>query len=246
MDDLHNPTVVPSGPSTSSSAPNDAKDTRSLLELMDYKTKLEGELSALGSVLDSHNATMSTPLTTFDGYPRPDIDVAQIRTTRARIIRLRNDHKAVLSLIADGLRETHAAFQQQQASLPPSTPQPPAAPRRSEAERRPAASINETAFAIVNTVVPGGPAETAGLRAGDRIRRVGDANWLNHEKLGRVREVVMGNEGKEVMVRVQRLKRRSVGEDEDAGVDVEELELGLVPRRGWGGQGLLGCHLLPL
>lgn len=53
MDDLHNPTVVPSGPSTSSSAPNDAKDTRSLLELMDYKTKLEGELSALGSVLDS-------------------------------------------------------------------------------------------------------------------------------------------------------------------------------------------------
>lgn len=75
---------------------------------------------------------------------------------------------------------------------------------------------------------------------------MGDANWLNHEKLGRVREVVMGNEGKEVMVRVQRLKRRSVGEDEDAGVDVEELELGLVPRRGWGGQGLLGCHLLPL
>ena len=60
----------------------------------------------------------------------------------------------------------------------------------------------------------------------------------------------MENEGKEVVVRVQRLKRRSVGEGEDeydgAGVDVEELELGLVPRRGWGGQGLLGCHLLPL
>ena len=188
---------------------------------------------------------MSTPLTTFDGYPRPDIDVAQIRTTRARIIRLRNDHKALLSLIADGLHETHAAFQ---SSLPPG-PQPQsssAASRRSEGERR-TAGVNETAFAIVNSVVPGGPAEEAGLRAGDRIRRVGDANWLNHEKLGRVRDVVMGNEGKSVVVRVQRLKRRSVGEgEEEDGVDVEELELGLVPRRGWGGQGLLGCHLLPL
>ena len=98
-------------------------------------------------------------------------------------------------------------------------------------------------------MVVGGPAEEAGLRAGDRIRRVGDATWLNHEKLSRIRDVVMGNEGKEVVVRVQRLKRRSVGEgeeEEDAGVDVEELELALVPRRGWGGQGLLGCHVLPL
>ena len=53
MDDIHAPTV-PSGPSTSKPSSFDpASDKRSLLELMDLKTKLEEELSALGSVLES-------------------------------------------------------------------------------------------------------------------------------------------------------------------------------------------------
>ena len=115
MDDLHTPTV-PSGP-TSSAQPskNGDDDKRSLLDLMADKDRLEEELKALMSVLESvcspspshshlptsspfqlsissiyyyrttrltctpsqHNVNMSTPLTTFDGFPRPDIDVTQ-------------------------------------------------------------------------------------------------------------------------------------------------------------------------
>lgn len=53
MDDLHAPTV-PSGPSTSKTTSFDAaNDKRSLVELIDLKTKLEEELSALGGVLES-------------------------------------------------------------------------------------------------------------------------------------------------------------------------------------------------
>ena len=53
MDDMHAPTV-PSGPSTSKTASFDAtNDKRSLMELIDLKTKLEEELSALGGVLES-------------------------------------------------------------------------------------------------------------------------------------------------------------------------------------------------
>ena len=97
MDDIHTPTV-PSGPTTGQRAVNGIdKDKLSLMELITEKTRVEEELGALGSVLDSvlwyplymireeeadrsalqHGVTMSTSLTTFDGYPRNDLDIAQ-------------------------------------------------------------------------------------------------------------------------------------------------------------------------
>jgi 26S proteasome regulatory subunit N4 len=52
MDDLHTPTV-PSGP-TSQLQSNDATLSKlSLMELIDRRDRLEEELKALGSVLDS-------------------------------------------------------------------------------------------------------------------------------------------------------------------------------------------------
>ncbi len=53
----------------------------------------------------------------------------------------------------------------------------------------------ETPFAKVNSVVAGSPAEDAGLRVGDRVRRFGDVNWINHDKLSKVAETVQRNEG---------------------------------------------------
>ncbi len=53
----------------------------------------------------------------------------------------------------------------------------------------------ETPFAKVNSVVAGSPAEDAGLRMGDRIRRFGEVNWINHEKLSKVAETVQKMEG---------------------------------------------------
>ena len=48
---------------------------------------------------------MNTGLTTFDGFPRADIDVAQIRTTRARIVRLKNDYKDVMAKLEVAVHE---------------------------------------------------------------------------------------------------------------------------------------------
>lgn len=50
-------------------------------------------------------------------------------------------------------------------------------------------------FAKVNTVAAGGPAEAAGLKAGDEIRNFGYVNISNHDGLKRVAECVQGNEG---------------------------------------------------
>ncbi|KAL8800443.1 MAG: hypothetical protein Q9200_007243 [Gallowayella weberi] len=215
MDDIHTPTV-PSGPASSYDphTTNGAGGT-SLLDLIAEKARVEEELRALSSVLDSlgrhglmatrvvqHGVNMNTSLTTFDGYPRDDIDVAQslppsylgadtayssvVRTTRARIIRLRNDYKSLMSKIEDGLHAHHA----QARSIPTvqsniSSSQLPTSP----------ASSLEAPFAKVNSVVAGSPADDAGLQAGDTIRRFGDVDWINHEKLSKVAETVQRSEG---------------------------------------------------
>lgn len=137
-----------------------------------------------------HNVNMNTALTTFDGYPRADIDVAQIRTTRARIVRLKNDHKALMAKLDVVVQEAFAKGAQQSSSAAvPSTSE--AQPTRSLATPVP---TMEAPFAKVNTVVPNSPAESAGLKAGDRITKFGSANFTNHERLAKVAQVVQQSE----------------------------------------------------
>lgn len=96
-----------------------------------------------------------------------------------------------MSKIELGLHEYHASYQ---ASNPPT-----ASGSSEEAMRSGSAakdqSLIDTPFAKVNSVVPGSPADDAGLKAGDRIRKFGDVNWLNHEKLSKVAQTVQRNQG---------------------------------------------------
>jgi 26S proteasome regulatory subunit N4 len=50
-------------------------------------------------------------------------------------------------------------------------------------------------FATVDEVTPGSPAASSGLQVGDEISRFGAANHLNHDRLKKVAEVVLQNEG---------------------------------------------------
>ncbi|KAJ5871258.1 uncharacterized protein N7529_003611, partial [Penicillium soppii] len=230
MDDIHAPTVA-SGPA-SGALPRDLSKL-SMPELMQEKERIEEELSALSAVLQSHGVRMTSSLTTFDGYPRDDIDIAQVRTTRVRIIHLRNDHKAVMELIEKGVHEHFARLQSTVAAPTTNgTSQPPTMPSL------PVASTSQLGapFAKVNSVVSGSPADQAGLKAEDVIRSFGSVNWLNHERLTKVAEVVQQNEGRPVTVNVRRGNETTF----------EELDLQLTPRQNWGGRGMLGCHLVPL
>lgn len=92
-------------------------------------------------------------------------------------------------------------------------------------------------FARVNTVARRSPADTAGLQPGDLIRNFGYVNASNHDGLKKVAECVQGNEGRDVTVKVSR---------PGAVPSQRELLLTLVPRSGWGGRGMLGCHVLPI
>jgi len=154
---------------------------------------------------------MNTRLITPDGFPRADLDVAQsmrswmlhsraaankvlVRTTRSRIIYLRNDHKALMTVIEKHLHEHFARLAEEGRQDEPMTNGGPASlsPESSSSQ---APQPSGPPFAKVNSVVAGSPAEAAGLKAGDEIRNFGYVNHTNHDGLKRVGECVQGNEG---------------------------------------------------
>lgn len=222
MNNLHAPTV-PSGTSSTAESSNGQAGRVSFAVLQRRKDDVEAELMALGNVLESHGVKMDTPLLTRDGFPRADIDVAQIRTTRAQIIRLRNDHKDLMKQIESFLHDHFANLDNSEEASTPAQPRLEALPR---------------AFAKVNTITPSSPAEQAGLRPADEIRVFGHVNQSNHDNLKKLAECVQDNEGQNISIEVSRPSGAAQRRD--------ELRLTLRPNRDWGGRGLLGCHILPL
>ncbi|KAH0542148.1 hypothetical protein FGG08_003448 [Glutinoglossum americanum] len=229
---MENATVA-LGPSSWRGADGTDYGALPIMQIIEKKQGVEAELKELSRVLESHNVDMSTPLTTPDGFPRADLDVTQIRTTRSRIIHIRNDYKVIMQLLEAKLHEVHARAQSTITSRELVHESSPTVPNATPTE--PILPAIETPFAKVSNVVAGSPAEKAGLRQDDQIRKFGNVTWLNHENLSRVKHVVQSSEGRTVIVKLVR-----------EGTPHEELELELNPRHGWGGSGMLGCTLVPL
>lgn len=120
----------------------------------------------------------------------------KVRTTRARIIHLRNDHKALMSSIEKGLHELHAAHRgsEQDASMTESTASA-ATPVQRDRPTHQQDALPDTIFARVNSVVSNSPADNAGLKAGDGIIRFGDVHFMNHANLSRVSTLVQASQG---------------------------------------------------
>ena len=228
--DIH----VPSGP-TSTRYDAASLERLTLRQLILKKDNLEEELKALGSVLDSHGVNMQTNLIDADGFPRADIDVPQIRVTRARIISMRNDWKDLMERIEKGLHEHHAQLQASGAADKNETSATEDVESVSAVQR---IEVPDTPFARVNSVEPGSPANEAGLKEGDKIWRFGTAIWSNHANLRLVGQQVQQNTGRPIPVKVLR--------EHHGAALVEELDLRLTPRQGWGGRGSLGCHIVPI
>lgn len=183
---------------------------------------------------------MNTPLVTPDGFPRDDIDVAMIRTTRSRILRLQNDIKALMKRIETGL---HEYFRQQAQSVESATSETgvsAASPETATAGGSDLAAsvagmrVAHVAFARVESVASGSPAQRADLRVGDKIVHFGSVLASSHEPMRLIASVVATSEGKNVPVAVLR------------GDSDTPVHLDLVPATGWGGRGMLGCHIVPL
>ena len=79
-----------------------------LLNLNSERNKIEGDIKDYMDVLKSQGVGMKEPLVDNEGYPRNDIDVYTVRTTRHKIITLENDCRDIMKIIERKLEEFHA------------------------------------------------------------------------------------------------------------------------------------------
>ena len=86
-------------------------------------------------------------------------------------------------------------------------------------------------FAEIDEVAADGPAQSAGVRLGDRLLRFGHLTASNHDQLRALARLTQRSVGGSIELIVLRGDAR--------------IALELQPRR-WSGNGLLGCHLAPL
>ncbi|PQE04042.1 gtp-binding nuclear gsp1 ran protein [Rutstroemia sp. NJR-2017a BVV2] len=216
MENLHAPTV-PSGPVSERASTNGIQtDGLTFAQLQAKKDNIEAEIKALSGVLDS-------AVYTFELYCHcTRLTYEIVRTTRSRIIHLKNDYKSLMSVIEKHLHE-HFARLAENSSMGGTADNEVQPDRIVPTFEEPAPL--DIPFARVNSVTAGSPADSAGMKAGDVIRNFGYVNHTNHDGLKRVGECVQGNEGSEVLVKVSRNLGR------------QELQLTLTPRRDWGGRG---------
>ncbi|KAF8755323.1 26S proteasome non-ATPase, regulatory subunit [Rhizoctonia solani] len=201
------------------------------LALMAERDQVDQQLQAHISILSSHGADMSTRLVDAQGFPRADIDITTVRAARVRVIELRNDRARLTDEIAQALVDVHSTAPLNSAAIkingvngisgpsPAGTPEP-------EASIQPQLLVP---FARVDGVAPNSPAQQAG---GPHfgIRSL-TARSFSNSSLQPLAQLVASHENRQLVVKVRR--------------NASEITLDFTPRSGWGGRGMLGCHIVP-
>ncbi|KAJ3983619.1 hypothetical protein F5890DRAFT_164879 [Lentinula detonsa] len=189
--------------------------------LMDQKKNIETEIETHISILKANQSTMQSPLVDTDGFPRADIDIYAVRGARVRIIELRNDLKDVTAAIGKALEVIYDRSQSEQSE--------------DTSDRTEGSSLSKEPkpFARVDGVAPGSPAADAGLCREDLIVKFGQliSTSFPSDSLAPIAELVGASENQSIGIKALR-KGQSVF-------------LSLTPRKGWGGRGMLGCHIVP-
>jgi len=195
------------------------------LALMARKDALQAELDSQYSILSNNQCTMNSPLVDPEGFPRADIDVYAVRHARVRIIELRNDMTKLMDDIGKALANVHSTSNTASAPAAVNGAGPSTGVNGTGADMKP--------FARVDGVFPGSPASDAGLQRGDLVVQFDSlvASSFPASTLGPLTDVVGSHENRQLIVKV--LREGAV------------VSLRLTPRHGWGGRGLLGCHLVP-
>ncbi|GJJ77889.1 26S proteasome regulatory subunit N4 [Entomortierella parvispora] len=211
--------------------------------LMKQKDDLEAEIKTLQDNLKAQKVGMSERLVDSSGFPRSDIDLVVVTTARSGIIKLQNDLKSVMLQIEEALHAVHAEAiaekqRKEQEKKLQAQSSPESASTSASASTTTGASGSEALevlkpFAKVNMVAPDSPAREAGLLQHDRIVSFGTVTERTPDTFAALSKHVMERENKPILVKLLR------------GDSTNLVSVILVPSQGWGGRGLLGCHIVP-
>eukprot|EP00252_Welwitschia_mirabilis_P012676 TRINITY_DN28006_c0_g1_i1.p1 TRINITY_DN28006_c0_g1~~TRINITY_DN28006_c0_g1_i1.p1 ORF type:complete len:234 (-),score=64.94 TRINITY_DN28006_c0_g1_i1:205-906(-) len=220
------------------------------MSLMETRKSLEKEMDEIIATLTRPGGPgLHGSLLDSEGFPRSDIDIAAVRSSRQRLAMLRNDHKDITEKIDQNLQILFSRGSSRELEVSSS--------KRTEEESGhqfvsgsglagslPQSLIDVSAsqnipipmdediivglpFAVIDEIFEGSPAAMDGLKLGDQILKFGSVN--NGENLiPRLSREAQSNQGKEIPVL---LLRQGI-----------QMHLTVTPRP-WAGQGLLGFHL---
>ncbi|KAK8950012.1 hypothetical protein KSP40_PGU021404 [Platanthera guangdongensis] len=197
------------------------------LSLMDDRASMEAEMNAIIAQLSSPGGPgISGNLVDAEGFPRSDVDIPSIRAQRARLLVLRNDHKAVTTKIDENLQVLHSA------KLGTNGPHPQShsdtsnfvSGRTSQTSPMVVDPTSRIPFAMVDEISDASPAAEDGLQLGDQILKFGNVE-IGDALIARLASEAQLNEGHSVPVLIMR--------------QGTQLNLTVTPRH-WHGRGLLG------
>ncbi|KDQ11081.1 hypothetical protein BOTBODRAFT_177562 [Botryobasidium botryosum FD-172 SS1] len=207
---------------TSSQTPQQAA-----LVLMAQKDAIQAEIERNLSILSANASTLHSPLLDPEGFPRADIDIVAVRRARVRIIELRNDLTAIMDKIKIALE---AVYQRKEMDGPVNVGQHADAPGQAAEQQK---QDVPKPFARVDGVLPQSPASVAGLKREDLIVRFGELTSASFTSgLQPLAAYVTSHENQPMEISVKR--------------GSQNFTLKFTPRSGWGGRGLLGCHVVPV
>jgi 26S proteasome non-ATPase regulatory subunit 9 len=185
-----------------------------------------------------------------EGFPRADIDIYAVRNKRQRLNHLQTDHKQIMKQIEEALAQVNSGYSTAPVAAPSTSSSgaeasamsstqtaqsPPVAPEAATAiNYESTEQMIASAFALVNEVAAGGPAEQAGLLKNDLVLKIGEIDFSNHRNLAAVGQLIQSSSGQVVPVLVLR----------GSEADYQQVPISLTPQP-WSGRGTLGCHLLP-
>ncbi|WVQ88977.1 hypothetical protein IAS59_002719 [Cryptococcus gattii] len=201
------------------------------LALVQRKDAIQKEIDVLNDILSTHGATASTSLLDNEGYPRGDLDIYAIRHARSSLVRLQNDRRTVTDLLATALHDAFVPSSSSSEQQPNGSVSIPSSQTNGYSARTRQTAWPERAVAKVNTVAVNSPASVAGLKAQDMIYSFAGIDHTSPGGLQAIGAAVAQSEGTPLPLLVMRGQER--------------LQLTLTPQSGWGGRGLLGCHILP-
>jgi len=211
-----------------------------LLKLNKAREEMEREMSDIVDFLQSPQPSGVVPglegnLIDDEGFPRADMDIHLIRIQRNKRALLQTDHKAKMKEIEALLLQIHEVYGKLAKTAPLTTV--PAPLKSGETAKSVEVAVAPESivqpFAVVHEVTPSSPGEKAGLKVGDKILQVGTVTKGvgGMADLHNVGAYLQQNENQTVALIALR--------------GTKQLEMRLVPSK-WSGNGLLGCHLVPI
>ena len=219
--------------SVSASSSSSQQLRQQLETLVAQRDLLELEADAIHSELTSPGVNGEPPagirgdLIDTEGFPRADIDLFNVRNKRRRLAEINTDHSAIMKNIEKLMLQLQEILQEQGASTDHRVS---AMCVVSKSSTTPHGNMNSP-IAMLDEILPGSPAHSAGIQEGDFLICFGHINIDTKNSMQAIAKLVGESVGKSIHILVVRNGK------------VEEITL--IPQS-WGGRGLLGCHLSPI